>query len=94
MEDNLMKIIKHTNYSEEIAKEKLLEFNGNYEQIIKDYYGINIVKPKKLSVNQEIYRQIRKKIDITDYHNNNPIDIEKVKQRFDEEDALKRQNQI
>jgi hypothetical protein len=83
------KIIKHTNYNKKQAKKKLKEFNDDPDQVIKDYYGI---KPKTYeikSINQEIYRQLRQKLDITEYRNNNPINIEDIRQRFNEEDAKK-----
>jgi len=92
-QEKLDKIIKYTNYSLLVAKEKLKEFNGNVEYVIKDYYGIQLHKKEKIdSVNQEIYKQIRKKLDIAHYRNSNPINIEDVRQRFIEEDLKKNKN--
>uniref|UniRef100_A0A6C0H5N4 Uncharacterized protein n=1 Tax=viral metagenome TaxID=1070528 RepID=A0A6C0H5N4_9ZZZZ len=82
MDDHIQKIMKFTNYSYDLSKQKLQEFNGNYEDVIKDYYNI---KPKQYNIqniNQEIYKQIRKKIDISEYRNKNPIDIQKVQENF------------
>ena len=80
------KYIKHimsqTNYSEEVAKTKLQEFNGDFMQVLKDYMGIPIKKDtnKISSVNQEIYKQIRYNLDQTmkNYREKNPINIEQV----------------
>jgi hypothetical protein len=80
------KYIKHimsqTNYSEEVAKTKLQEFNGDFMQVLKDYMGIPIKKDtnKIKSVNQEIYKQIRHSLDQTmkNYREKNPINIEQV----------------
>jgi hypothetical protein len=62
-------IIRQTDYDEEKAREKLIEFENDHIKVIKDYYGIkdnskNTVK----TYNQEIYKQIRKKIDISSYN--------------------------
>ena len=57
-------IIRQTNYSIELAREKLQENNGDHIKVIKEYFGITEKKaPKVASVNQEIYRQLRKKLD-------------------------------
>ena len=80
------KYIKHimsqTNYSEEVARAKLQEFNGDFMQVLKDYMGIPIKKDtnKITSVNQEIYKQIRHSLDQTmkDYREKNPINIDQV----------------
>jgi exopolyphosphatase/pppGpp-phosphohydrolase len=63
-------IIRQTNYSLEVAREKLQENNGDHIKVIKEYFGITEKKaPKVASVNQEIYRQLRKKLDtnMSDY---------------------------
>lgn len=61
--DNKVDIImRQTNYSREIATEKLKVFENNEIKVIKDYFGIKetktTTKPIK-SVNQEIYKQLR-----------------------------------
>lgn len=75
-------IMSQTNYTEEIARAKLEEFNGDFMQVLKDYMGIPVKKDtnKVTSVNQEIYRQIRYNLDQTmkDYREKNPINIEQV----------------
>jgi hypothetical protein len=75
-------IMSQTNYSEEVARTKLQEFNGDFMQVLKDYMGIPIKKEtnKFTSVNQEIYKQIRHSLDQTmkDYREKNPINIDQV----------------
>ena len=81
-EKNIKHIMSQTNYSEEVAKTKLQEFNGDFMQVLKDYMGIPIKKDtnKIRSVNQEIYKQIRHSLDQTmkNYREKNPINIEQV----------------
>jgi hypothetical protein len=57
-------IIRQTNYTYEEAEEKLKECNFNHIDVIKSFLGIK-EKPEKpiKSVNQEIYRQLRHKLD-------------------------------
>jgi polyhydroxyalkanoate synthesis regulator phasin len=55
-------ILRQTNYSQEEALEKLQERNNDVEQVILDYYSIKPKKESFVSYNQEIYRQIRKKL--------------------------------
>jgi len=62
--DKIQIIMRQTNYSEEIAKEKLLQYNFNEISVIKSYLGINETKPSQVkSINQEIYKQLRHKLD-------------------------------
>jgi hypothetical protein len=65
-EDDLVQmILRQTNYSESEAKDKLKEFNNDAILVIKSYFGIAEKKaPEKVkSVNQEIYKQFRLKLD-------------------------------
>jgi hypothetical protein len=59
-------IMRQTDYSEEVAREKLIECNNSHIKVIKLYMGITDkpVAPSKAvkSVNQEIYKQIRYKL--------------------------------
>jgi hypothetical protein len=62
-------IISQTNYSHEEAQEMLEKFNGDHIAVIKNYLGISPPTPKPItSVNQEIYRMLRKQIDISSYN--------------------------
>jgi hypothetical protein len=57
-------VMNQTDYTREIAKEKLEKNDYNEIVTIKEYFGITEKKaPKISSVNQEIYKQIRYKLD-------------------------------
>ncbi len=65
-EDEMVQmILRQTNYTENEARTKLKEFNNDAILVIKSYFGIAEKKaPKKVrSVNQEIYKQFRLKLD-------------------------------
>jgi len=61
-------ILRQTDYTEEVAVEKLKEYNFDEIATIRSYFGIpeKKVLPIK-SVNQEIYRQLRSKLDASMY---------------------------
>jgi len=63
-ENELIQIImRQTDYNEEIAREKLIENNFDTILVIKKYMGLNDKKPETIkSVNQEIYKQLRYKL--------------------------------
>lgn len=62
--DKVQIILRQTDYSEEVAREKLKEHNFNEINVIKSYFGIGEKKqPELKSINQEIYKQIRYKLD-------------------------------
>ena len=78
------KVLAQTNYTEEIAKTKLQEFNYDLMRVLKDYLGIPEKKTdsgtKIKSINQEIYKQIRHTLDssMREYREKNPVNIEQV----------------
>jgi hypothetical protein len=62
--DKIKIILRQTNYTEGEAKEKLILYNYDHIKVIKSYFGIEEKKEKPIkSVNQEIYKQIRFKLD-------------------------------
>jgi len=64
IEEKIQKILRQTNYSKELAKSKLLEYNLDEIYVIKSYLGLSEKKPEKMkSLNQEIFKQIRYKLD-------------------------------
>lgn len=86
---NIHFIMTQTNYSIEEATDKLNIHNNNYVNVIKEYMGIPFYKPspnKIKSVNQEIYKQIRKELNngIKKYNEDNPINIEHAIRNFQE----------
>lgn len=58
-------VMRQTDYTQEIAREKLAQFNFNEMDVIKDYFGISEKKaPEQIkSVNQAIYKQLRGHLD-------------------------------
>ena len=65
--------MRQTNYTEEEAQNKLQLFEYDEISCIKDYMGITEKKalPKPVSINQQIYKEIRRKIGISN------IDLQK-----------------
>jgi len=57
-------ILGQTDYTEDVIREKLKQHNYDHLEVIRSYFGITEKKalPQK-SVNQEIYRQLRHKLD-------------------------------
>ena len=70
IKESIQIILRQTNYTENEANNKLKERNYDYMSVIKDYLGITEKKALHVkSVNQEIYKQMRYKLnsDMTDY---------------------------
>lgn len=87
--NNIPKVMSQTNYNEEQTKEKLIMFDNDYLKVIRDYMGIPEKKEQKVkSVNQEIFRQIRKSLDssMKTYRDNNPINMEQLVENLKESD--------
>lgn len=64
IDEKIQKVIRQTDYSEDVAREKLKEYNFDEIATIKAYLGITEKKaPQIRSVNQEIYKQLRGKLD-------------------------------
>ena len=63
IDEKIQKIMRQTYYSENVAREKLKEYNFDEIATIKAYLGITEKKalPVK-SVNQEIYKQLRSRL--------------------------------
>lgn len=58
-------VMRQTDYTKEMAREKLGEFNFDEIAVIKNYFGIADKKePEKIkSINQAIYKQLRGHLD-------------------------------
>ena len=64
IDEKVQIIIRQTDYTEEVAKEKLKEFNYDHIAVIKSYLGVPDKKAQPVnSVNQEIYKQLRHRLD-------------------------------
>jgi hypothetical protein len=90
LSQHVKKVMSQTNYTEEEAKEKLRIFNCDYMRVIRDYMGIPELKEERKvkSVNQEIFRQIRTKLDssMKEYREKNPVNMEQIIENFKESD--------
>jgi hypothetical protein len=62
--EKIEKIMRQTDYTHDVAREKLIEHGYDEIAIIKSYLGVT-EKPntKIMSINQEIYKQLRYKLD-------------------------------
>ena len=64
IDENVQVIMRQTDYTEEVAKEKLKEFNYDHIAVIKSYLGVPEKKAAPVkSLNQEIYKQLRHRLD-------------------------------
>ena len=64
IDEKVQIVMRQTDYTEEIAKEKLKEFNYDHITVIKSYLGVVEKKAQPVkSVNQEIYKQLRHRLD-------------------------------
>ena len=81
IEDKIQMILRQTNYTQEEARIKLLQFNEDPLIVIRDFLGITEKKnlTPVFSVNQEIYRQLRFKLDnsMREYQAKKGSEIEK-----------------
>jgi hypothetical protein len=79
-------VMRQTDYNEEVALEKLREFNGDHIRVIKAYMGIAEKKELPVvSVNQEIYRQLRHRLDDSMRDYNKKQREKQAKELFDSE---------
>jgi len=62
--EKIQMIMRQTDYTADVAREKLMTHNDDPIKVIKDYMGI-VEKPKPVpkSLNQEIYKQLRRRLD-------------------------------
>ena len=68
IDEKIQMVLRQTDYTADKAKEKLEAFDYNEINVIKDYMGIDIKKQESnnkqtSSINQQIYKQIRTKLD-------------------------------
>ena len=71
IDDKVQIILRQTDYTIEQAREKLKEYNFDEIASIRAYFGITEKKePPITSVNQEVYKQLRHKLNanMRDYH--------------------------
>lgn len=61
-------VLSQTNYSEEEVVDLLEKNQNDYLKIIRNYLGAVPPKEEIKSVNQEIYKLLRKQVDISKYN--------------------------
>ena len=64
-DDLIQMIIRQTNYTDEEARDKLIEHNNDSMTVIREYMGIKKESNTKKTLNQQIYKEIRKQLDTT-----------------------------
>ena len=75
--DELLEIVmRQTDYSKEKAQLELCKHNYNHILVIKEYLGITDKKVQPKSTNQEIYTQLRYKLNsaLDEYNSRNEND--------------------
>ena len=83
-EEKIQMIMRQTDYDEKTASDKLEFFDYDHIKVIKDFLGVKEKKSAPIkSLNQEIYKQIRSKMDvgIVNYNNKQYEKIDKDLQR-------------
>ena len=67
VEKEKVEMIKRmTDYDEDMVYTKLIEHDGDYEKVIKEFMGVSddlSSKKPKVTLNQEIFKQIRNHMD-------------------------------
>jgi hypothetical protein len=60
---NIDLIMRQTNYGPDAAAAKLAEYKGDVMSVLRNYHGLAATpQAQTKTINQEIYRQIRKNI--------------------------------
>jgi len=63
LEDRIQLVMRQTDYTQDVAREKLTACNYDAIKCIKEYMGITEKKaPTQTSLNQQIYRQLRNQL--------------------------------
>ena len=63
LEERILLVMRQTDYTQEVAREKLTAHNYDAIKCIKAYMGIAEKKaPAQVSLNQQIYRQLRSQL--------------------------------
>lgn len=72
-EEQIQIVVRQTDYDYEMSKSKLIEFNFDYENVIKDFMGIKKKEVTCNTSNQQRYKMIRTAMDnqIKNYESKN-----------------------
>jgi len=98
IEKHVKSVLSQTNYTEDEARFHLQQHNGDYMKVIRIFMGLPEKQEsiKMKSVNQEIFRQMRIRLDESsrEYREKNPINIDEVAQNFKESDIRQNMKKI
>jgi len=75
LNDRIQIVMRQTTYTADVALEKLKELNFDHLKVIKAFMGLPEKKTETIkSINQEIYKQIRIKMDtsMAEFNAKNP----------------------
>lgn len=61
--ENIAIIVRQTDLTEEEAKNRLEQHNGDYIKVLEEFFGIKKKQSNTLTVNQQIYKEIRTVMD-------------------------------
>lgn len=79
-------ILRQTDLTLEVVKDKLIEYDYNTTDVIREYMGIKPKKTREIkSIHQEIYRQMRLKLDAATKDFNDK-QYEKIKKEWEEDE--------
>jgi|SaaInlStandDraft_1057018.scaffolds.fasta_scaffold113058_2 hypothetical protein len=62
LEEKIEIIMRQTDYTKDIAREKLIIHEYDTMKCIRDYLGVTEKKAPTMSVNQQIYKELRNKL--------------------------------
>jgi len=75
-------VMRQTDYDSDTAKDKVKDFNGDIEGIVREFMNPPTKKEPKKSINQEIYGQIRGLMDDAAKNYRNQQELNKVKEKY------------
>lgn len=61
--ENIAIIVRQTDLTEDEAKNRLEQHNGDYIKVLEEFFGIKKKQSNTLTVNQQIYKEIRTVMD-------------------------------
>ena len=75
-------VMRQTDYDSDTAKQKVTEFNGDIEGIVREFMNPPPKKEQKKSINQKIYGQIRGLMDDAAKNFRNQQELNKVREKY------------
>ena len=63
LEEACAMVMRQTDYTREIAINKLLQYDMNTEIIVREWMGVPVCESKKMSNNQKVFQEFRTFLD-------------------------------